>query len=420
MWLRQQLQRIEDMESGLLRDLDVREEVVSDSAAAHLECDGESAATAAQGSATVETSNAGLPRERAGGATSPSVDRCSNASNQDMIVLESERLTVTRVCIHYALDACETGRPGRVLRAAAWIVLAGLILLGEVSVLMGLAIANNWRTCNDPASFPDGDCALGTVCAQVLGSSGVYRRPYCMDCFHVSDARGAPHPWAHQMVAERGVNGTSRCIEQLLAAQTVRYWVADEPGDLTYELVGVPPARLQASGGGDGHGNDDDASAGGGSAAPERAANVTEPREPRFGTCLYARAARENQSWLDVLLMLFAFVLLAADTAMDSAEHCRADFVRRRALPVRLPGLREQGSAACASGGVLSATLYTSACVCIKAIACGFSVAVPALIPSALIMLLLALGSGSTDVILNGLAVMTPDCLPHCMLMRRM
>lgn len=151
----------------------------------------------------------------------------------------------------------------------------------------------------------------------------------------------------------------------MLASENVRFWATggtrgnDFQG---YKLVGEPPAGALS--------------------------------RRSFSTCLFARAARENQSFLDVLIMYFAFVLLAVDTAWDAREQSRADFVRARALPVRLPSTPSAAGA-----------LHMWACALVKILAVGFSVAVPALIPTALLMMLMGLGSGSTDVILNGLAV---------------
>jgi hypothetical protein len=51
---------------------------------------------------------------------------------------------------------------------------------------------------------------------------------------------------------------------------------------------------------------------------------------------------------------------------------------------------------------VLTPTVHTS---CVQVMDVAFSTAVPAMIPTTLILLILSLGSGSTEVILNGLAV---------------
>ena len=276
--------------------------------------------------------------------------------------MQSEELvptiSVTLVAIYMVIVASDTGRYADILLAFNWILAGLLILFFEVSVLMGLAISNNWLGCNADSS----NCGLGAVCVQVQGSSGIYRRPYCVDCYYLSDSYGYDDPWTHSLVAERGVNATAACVEQLLDPTTMRYWVSERANDQSYQLLGEVPANLS--------------------------------RTPSFDTCLYARAARENQTFLDVLIMFFAFTLLAVDNSLDATEHSRANFLRKCALRVCLPNWKSARS-----------WLHTVACLLVKLIDIGFSTMVPGLLPCALLMMLLALGSSSTNIILNGLAV---------------
>jgi hypothetical protein len=151
-----------------------------------------------------------------------------------------ETLTVTTVAIFF-VDAAS--RPGSTLHdkrnALAWLLIGLAIVWAEVSVLLSLTIANSWRGCTHVNDYPDGECNLGTVCAQVVGSSGTYRMPLCIDCFYTSDRYGAEHPWAHVLSGEFGTNGTAQCEIQLLAPENIRFF-----GRRAFEHAGVAPANM--------------------------------------------------------------------------------------------------------------------------------------------------------------------------------
>lgn len=113
-----------------------------------------------------------------------------------------------------------------------------------------------------------------------------------------------------------------------------------------------------------------------------------------FSTCLYARAARIEMSPLDMIIMVVAWVLLATAAVSDGNEQNQADFLRTRAVPMFVPNPRSASS-----------LIKCAACMAIHFMNVFFRIAVPAMIPPALLVLLTTLGAGSTSVILNGLAV---------------
>ena len=224
---------------------------------------------------------------------------------------------------------------------------------------------------------------MGTVCVQLI-EADTLQRPLCLDCWFLLDSppHGPGAPWQHTLNGfsiDEGANASSACGEQL------------------EERVNAPL------------------------------------HSHTFEHCLYTVRSRNQQSSLDVLIMYSAFILLTIEIVYDSKEQ---DFASRMRAD-RFAALRQlrrecfrsfRGTVAplpsYAAGGVAAPTAQVLAAdwaLCSRrvcwylwtSLGCGllwltdilFRRAVCALMPVAMIALLVVYGAAAVAIILNGLAV---------------
>ena len=98
-------------------------------------------------------------------------------------------------------------------------------------------------------------------------------------------------------------------------------------------------------------------------------------------------------SYLDQVILAVIFVMLALMAARDAREQTEARHLTELSCAWTMPGK------------TTSSVTRSAGRVCLKFLDVMFSVAIPCLIPCALLMLLTVQGCTSTDIILNGLSV---------------
>ena len=103
-------------------------------------------------------------------------------------------------------------------------------------------------------------------------------------------------------------------------------------------------------------------------------------------------------SSLDTIILIGAFLLLAMQGAEDAAEQLNARRMRRLCCPWRLVGGHGDDAT---FWNYRTAGRVVSSCL-LKALDVGYSRAVPALVPTAMLMLLVVRGTTSSDILLNG------------------
>ena len=83
-----------------------------------------------------------------------------------------------------------------------WLLVGVLVAFASQAVLLALSITNNWVSC----ATNDG-CNLGLACANLFYGDGARKRPFCLDCFFLTDHEGAgtEHPWQHTLAGELSV-----------------------------------------------------------------------------------------------------------------------------------------------------------------------------------------------------------------------
>ncbi len=272
--------------------------------------------------------------------------------------VEVDTLTITLVATYY-VSMLFQGRRQLTLTAIWWSCLSVVTVFAEISVLYALMIANNWWICKT-----QDDCNVGLACVHWMDGTTWTQLPYCIDCYYlVGLDTGYGYgdvPWDNRMVVQSSVSGivnaSEYCKEMIEAPEHLHYFVDN----------GFFPELLDAN-----------------------ASDVL-----TYESCVYARAAGADQGFLDELIVQVAFMLLAVQVANDAAEHSTASSVRFKCLPWKIPGSRAGTAALLACKFMLN---FLGMC---------FEKVVPALSGGAMIMLLITHGSGTTDVILNGLAVL--------------
>ena len=263
-------------------------------------------------------------------------------------------LTIVMVCVYYmakmdrVLADTAAGRTPEAnvrlthLTTFAWVIVTICVALAEISFLASLGIAQNWKRCTTL-----GECPLGQECVHIIGASTL-QRPLCNDCHYLVDTSvswgSADGPWGHMLPGEVEGNVSTLCVEQLLSPENARF-----------------------------HGGD--------------------KASPGFGSCLYARQAGEMMSVLDRSILLLIFLLVGIEAYADAHEQGVSMHLRRLVAPSRIPSCN-----------------FDSWCrwfclLLIKVLEQLYSRAVPALVPFAVLSLMVTQGTGSCDIILNGLSI---------------
>ena len=178
---------------------------------------------------------------------------------------------------------------------------------------------------------------------------------YLMDVGMHGSYDGAP--WSHFLVGEFGANASAMCDEMRTSPMNARYFTPADAELYAWEH------------------------------------NSSEPDPRVFDSCLYARESQQKMSLLDLLILLVAFMLLGLEAARDQREQTEARFLAMLSCPWSRP--------TCTIGSI---SMCLARC-CMKFLDTIFSLGVPALIPTAMLMLLTVQGCNSTDIILNGLSV---------------
>ena len=178
---------------------------------------------------------------------------------------------------------------------------------------------------------------------------------YLMDVGMHGSYDGAP--WSHFLVGEFGANASAMCDEMRTSPMNARYFTPADAELYAWEH------------------------------------NSSEPDPRVFDSCLYARESQQKMSLLDILILLVAFMLLGLEAARDQREQTEARFLAMLSCPWSRP--------TCTIGSI---SMCLARC-CMKFLDTIFSLGVPALIPTAMLMLLTVQGCNSTDIILNGLSV---------------
>ena len=285
-----------------------------------------------------------------------------------------ETINLMMVVVYYVSNA----HKGYRLDAAAWMMVTAFVACADICLLFSLSTTNNWVACAS-----QDDCPLGTVCAHLPhpdGNMAPFRMPFCTDCHYLSDSNIFPNahstPWRHELIAEPGTNGTALCEEQLRDPHNLKY-IYDSYYDGNQNTL----ARASAAAG----------------------------YLPSHESCLYSLQARSMMNSLDICILFIAFTLLSLASSKDAGEQDEARFLRRLTCPWRVPSLEEPSTIA-----MLGAN-------CFMYVAdVAFSRAVPALMPCAMLMLLITQGSSSSDILLNGLSIgfvlELDNAIPDCFL----
>ena len=269
------------------------------------------------------------------------------ASKQASVRQHAIVVNLPMVAIHHVAAAFQQGnQDGQAMKALFWMGICVIVILTDVLFLFSLCTTNNWVTCHS-----QDDCARATVCVMLTDpgegrNRGIDQHAHCLDCNFLAGAPlGRPVPWEYITV---GVPG-------LLRNQNASEFCANEL-DVDNNL------------------------------------HLALPQED-FGSCLFAHVTEDQMAIVDQIILIFAFILLSLQLGRDAGEMNACRFARAVMCEWQAPMWRRGSLARTASIFVLWSTDVL------------FSRAVPAVLPSALLILLMTQGSNSSDIILNGLAV---------------
>ena len=260
--------------------------------------------------------------------------------------MPNPEVNLTLLMVYMVATGSKTGSRKQMAMAGLWIGMGLLVAILEIMVLLSLSINANWIPCNDPENELE-ECPPGTSCAN-LPFGDTLRKPLCLDCKFVSGLTQVA--WTNTLCGAPGVNSSEYCINQLYATENIRFFQAGSGYELAEGTVRT---------------NDH---------------------------CLYARAAWQDMSSMDTIILAAACLLLTIQVGGDVRTQNRSSYVRRQALPWPRPERTKEY--------VVKVTAYSL----IKMIDLCFLMAVPCLIPCAMFMLI-ASDASSTSIILNGLSI---------------
>ena len=268
-----------------------------------------------------------------------------------------EDLTVMMIIIYGVHQALRTHELRAVLRAILWTAAGFVLAFTSCMCLLALGVSSNWPRCIGNGE-PD-DCPLGLACVEIQQTTGGFTRPLCNDCYFLADRYGQAdfldggnaRPWAHRMAKGPYMdepNASRFCIEDRLFAPEY--------------------ARVQSF--------------------PDNSSTFT------FEHCMYARLAAEGMSALDFIVLQLCFALVALQVARDAKEQYTGAQLRQLCLPWFLPER------------TLESWLRLTATTFVILLESIFAKGVPALIPYAMLSLVVSRGGTNAEtIILNGLSV---------------
>jgi len=310
-------------------------------------------------------------------------DMAGEALMDEQMRVMPNRVNLSMVVVYHVSLAWD----GKVssIDAALWINIGFIVLVVDLIILLALSTTNNWVVCMKQI-----DCPTAMACAHVFGYDASGHRfpkpPQCLDCYYLDPQEGGPETWTHTVVGELvwGTNASALCQEALDDPRNRRlftgYGTSDIPGE------GRPPQGGERLHHYQNHSNYEP--------SPTNMLRT-------FANCLYGRQAGELMSSLDTMILIGAFLLLAMQGAEDAAEQLNARRMRRLCCPWPLVGGHGDDAT---FWNFRTAGRVVSSCL-LKALDVGYSRAVPALVPTAMLMLLVVRGTTSSDILLNGLSV---------------